>query len=102
MFGWAASAVVSIGIMYALIPFLDEETAPEIDLTFRVLYGTFHRLLWGAAVGWVIVACAHGYGGGRMNNLLLLCTPGVNLFDGILKALRIASFHGRLLCLSGG
>ena len=43
------------------------------------IYGGFHRLAWGMAVGWVIFACCRGYGGRLIN---ILCG---NIFCNVIK-----------------
>ena len=53
----------ALGVLYALVPYMDEDVTPEIDPFFRVAYGTLHRAVWAAALGWVVIACARGYGG---------------------------------------
>ncbi len=35
----------------------------EPSLASRVIFNTFHRIGWGLALGWLIFACFHGYGG---------------------------------------
>jgi len=49
-------------VIYGLnLPKINEgnPVSPEVDY----IYGGFHRLAWGMAVGWVVFACCRGYGG---------------------------------------
>ena len=50
-------------MVYGLIPYLNETDMPEINSFVRIAYGSLNRLAWSAAVGWVIFASTHGYGG---------------------------------------
>ena len=34
-----------------------------LSMAANVIYGGFHRLAWSISIGWVIFACARGYGG---------------------------------------
>ena len=54
---------IGLSIAYGLTPYLDEETGPEMNDFARVFFGSFSRLAWSVAVGWVIFACVKGYGG---------------------------------------
>ena len=64
--GWIFSVASALGVLYGLVPYLDEEATPVINPLYRVAYGCLHRLVWAAAIGWVIVACANGYGGMKL------------------------------------
>ena len=50
-------------VIYGMFPFLDEATTPVINPFIQISYGAFHRSGWTLAVGWIIFACTHGYGG---------------------------------------
>ena len=50
-------------VIDGLSPYLDEAETPVISTFFRVSYGALHRSAWALAVGWLIFACSHGYGG---------------------------------------
>ena len=61
--GWALATAIGLAVLYGLSDLLDPLTVPEINAATKVIYGTFHRLAWAIAVGWVIFACVSGYGG---------------------------------------
>ena len=61
--GWAAAAVLAGLVLFGLYPYVDDSTVPVISQWVSVTYGSFHRIAWLTAVGWLIFACAHGYGG---------------------------------------
>ena len=61
--GWALATAVALAIVYGLMPYLNETQVPQMNSFARVSYGSLHRLAWSIAVGWVIFACVHGYGG---------------------------------------
>ena len=61
--GWAEATAIGLAVLYGLSDLLDPSTVPEINAATKVIYGTFHRLAWAIAVGWVIFACVSGYGG---------------------------------------
>ena len=61
--GWALATAVGLAVVYGLVPYLNEEEVPEMNSFARVSYGSLHRLAWSIAVGWLIFACVHGYGG---------------------------------------
>jgi len=39
-----------------------EDNIP-ISPLISVSYGALHRPAWAAAIGWIVFACFHGYGG---------------------------------------
>ena len=52
--------------------------AEELSKTENVLYGTFHRFLWGLVLAWVTYACHYGAGGLFLFfrfQYFLLCVP---------------------------
>lgn len=57
------ATAIGLAIIYGLIPYLNEDEVPVISQFVRISYGSFHRLAWSVAVGWLIFACVHGYGG---------------------------------------
>ena len=59
---WTATCILGYLVIYGLnLP----EVYNGIPLTKEVnyIYGGFHRLAWGVALGWVVFACCRGYGG---------------------------------------
>ena len=60
---WVSATANGLAVLYGLSDLLDPLTVPEINAATKVIYGTFHRLAWAIAVGWVIFACVSGYGG---------------------------------------
>ena len=61
--GWVLATAVGSAVVYGLVPYLNEEQVPVMNSFVRVFYGSFNRLAWSLAVGWLIFACVHGYGG---------------------------------------
>ncbi len=61
--GWVSAFAIGLAVAYGLVPYLDPSAVPEIDKVIQVAYGSFSRLAWSVAVGWVIFACIKGYGG---------------------------------------
>ncbi|RXG54390.1 Nose resistant to fluoxetine protein 6 [Armadillidium vulgare] len=64
--GWIAYAVLTFIIVFGLYPFnyVDRTNpADDISVWYSVLYGGFHRGIWGMCICWVIIACHWGYGG---------------------------------------
>lgn len=61
--GWVAASAIGLAIAYGLVPYLDPVDVPEIVKVIQVAYGSFSRLAWSVAVGWVIFTCIKGYGG---------------------------------------
>ena len=62
LLGWSAAAVLAMLLVYgphkSILPGAEEWNEAE-----NVLYGTFHRFLWGLVLVWVTYACHYGAGG---------------------------------------
>lgn len=63
MAGWVLSAAAGCLIIFGLFPYLREDLVPNMNDFVRVIYGSFHHVIWASAVGWTIFACVHGHGG---------------------------------------
>jgi len=57
------ATATALAVLYGLSGLVDPAVVKEIDEATSVIYGTFHRLAWAVAVGWLIFACSTGYGG---------------------------------------
>ncbi|CAC5402097.1 unnamed protein product [Mytilus coruscus] len=60
LFGWLIATVSACAVLYGVY---DDVNGSRESRDVSSFYITVHRTVWGAAVGWVIFACAHGYGG---------------------------------------
>ncbi|XP_078614290.1 nose resistant to fluoxetine protein 6-like [Branchiostoma floridae x Branchiostoma japonicum] len=59
--GWLVAAASAMAVLYATYGQYHGTTLQtEAE---NVLYLTVHRTVWAMALGWVVVACHHGYGG---------------------------------------
>lgn len=64
--GWVATTAVALSIIFGIERYNKVKlpgTPPEMSLAESVLYGGFHRAVWGVVVGWIVLACHWGYGG---------------------------------------
>ena len=68
---WIVTVGVFEAIIFGLVPYLDENKVPEIPLGVTISYGAFHRTAWASFLGWVVFACARGYGG-KMSKFKLI------------------------------
>lgn len=65
LIGW----IVALGALFAVVyglnlpSYFEGEMAMEPTKATTITYGGLHRLNWGTALGWVVWACAKGYGG---------------------------------------
>ncbi|GFR89284.1 nose resistant to fluoxetine protein 6 [Elysia marginata] len=58
--GWAVACSVALAVVYGLF---EDTNGHPISTEVAALYNALARIAWGAAVCWVIFACATGYGG---------------------------------------
>ena len=58
--GWAITVGMGFAIVYGVY---DKTGIPQWNYHLSALYHATHRTAWGAAVCWVIIACATGHGG---------------------------------------
>ncbi|KAK3766954.1 hypothetical protein RRG08_059823 [Elysia crispata] len=64
--GWAVAWAVGLAVVYGLF---ENTNGHPVSTEVAALYNSLDRIAWGAAVCWVIFACATGYGG-FINTLL--------------------------------
>lgn len=68
--GWLCAIGAGIGAVYGLEAgkYLEEKVAKsQLEANF---WAGCHRFAWGAALGWVVFACARGYGGRHCATLI--------------------------------
>ena len=58
--GWAVALAVGLAVVYGLY---ENNNGHPVSTDVAALYNALNRIAWGAAVCWVIFACATGYGG---------------------------------------
>lgn len=62
--GWVLSTGVALSVVFGPYRLFDPANIEEIlGGTSSIIYGSVHRLLWSAAIAWVIYACVSGRGG---------------------------------------
>ena len=49
-----------------------EDNVP-INPVLTVIYGSLHRPVWAVAIGWIVFACFHGYGGKIIHKISVGC-----------------------------
>ncbi|XP_066267576.1 nose resistant to fluoxetine protein 6-like [Branchiostoma lanceolatum] len=59
--GWLVAAASALAVLYSTFGQYNGTTLQTESE--NVLYLTVHRTVWAIALGWVVVACHHGYGG---------------------------------------
>ncbi len=64
MIAWVLAFGMGLAVVYGLNVKVGMEPPSH---AVSVIYGGFHRLAWSLALGWVIFACARGYGGKNIN-----------------------------------
>lgn len=69
MLGWALAIGTGLAIVYGIY---DKSGVPKLDNNISALYHATHRTAWGAAVCWVIIACATGNGGKSVTYCVIL------------------------------
>lgn len=57
---WVGFATAACAVLYGVY---DENNGNEMTIPVAALYNAVHKTVWGAAVCWVIFACATGNGG---------------------------------------
>jgi len=59
---WVLAFILGYLVIYGLnLPEVNNGSPLSKEAAY--IYGGFHRLAWGLAVGWVVFACCRGYGG---------------------------------------
>ncbi len=60
---WISAFVTGFCVVYLIDANEAVFTLTPPSLTASVFFNAFHRLAWGLALAWLILACFHGYGG---------------------------------------
>jgi len=60
---WLSAFALGIACVYSVDVYEHSQNGTQPSLTARILYNSFQRLAWSAALAWLIFACFHGYGG---------------------------------------
>jgi hypothetical protein len=63
LLGWAVAAASASAVLYGLYDTVKPVNPVELSKEVTALYNAVNRTVWGAAVCWVIFACATGNGG---------------------------------------
>ena len=90
--GWILSVVIFLLVIFGLMPVSKEDNVP-INSVLSVVYGSLHRSAWAAAIGWIVFACFHGYGGKDVEQSLKSYNFHI-LFHFEIKASLTVFFHG--------
>ncbi|XP_048777957.2 nose resistant to fluoxetine protein 6-like isoform X2 [Ostrea edulis] len=69
LLGWVVAAASASAVLYGIYDTVKPDNPVELSKEVTALYNAVNRTVWGAAVCWVIFACATG-NGGYINTLL--------------------------------
>ncbi|XP_061164514.1 nose resistant to fluoxetine protein 6-like [Saccostrea echinata] len=69
LLGWAVAAASACAVLYGIYDTVKPDQPVALSKEVAALYNALNRTVWGAAVCWVIFACATG-NGGYINTLL--------------------------------
>ncbi|XP_062571953.1 LOW QUALITY PROTEIN: nose resistant to fluoxetine protein 6-like [Saccostrea cucullata] len=69
LLGWAVAAASACAVLYGIYDTVKPDQPVALSKEVTALYNALNRTVWGAAVCWVIFACATG-NGGYINTLL--------------------------------
>ncbi|XP_048777960.2 nose resistant to fluoxetine protein 6-like [Ostrea edulis] len=69
LLGWVVAAASASAVLYGIYDTVKLDNPVELSKEVTALYNAVNRTVWGAAVCWVIFACATG-NGGYINTLL--------------------------------
>ena len=65
--GWCISIASGLAVLYGVWPYNQvygpEEDIPVMNMTETFFYNMFQRVVWSAALAWIILACHWGFGG---------------------------------------
>ena len=61
--GWVLAACGALGVCYGVNFAAFMNDGDEKSSVENAFYMGFHKLVWGMSLGWVIFACAKGFGG---------------------------------------
>uniref|UniRef100_A0A182QD03 Nose resistant-to-fluoxetine protein N-terminal domain-containing protein n=1 Tax=Anopheles farauti TaxID=69004 RepID=A0A182QD03_9DIPT len=60
--GWAGAGFTMLAVLFADHP-IQQPNYHELPVAVDATYEALNRVLWAAAVGWIVFACVNGYGG---------------------------------------
>lgn len=63
LLGWVVAAASASAVLYGIYDTVKPDNPVELSKEVTALYNAVNRTVWGAAVCWVIFACATGNGG---------------------------------------
>ena len=61
--GWTIACLMGLLVVYGMYSYNSVFHPVPYEVMTQIVYGGGHRLAWGAALAWLVLACHNGYGG---------------------------------------